>query len=63
MHRGYHVLAVSSWERKICVLAVWPTAALHGRDIVSPASAQHPGEAFVARGKPRRREQPEAAAP
>ena len=48
MHRGYHVLAVPTWERKIRVLAVWCTAALFGRDIVSLASAQHPREAFLA---------------
>jgi NADH dehydrogenase len=63
MHRGYHVLAVPSWERKVRVLAVWMTAALYGRDIVSLASVQHPREAFVTRGDPRRSEQPEAAAP
>jgi NADH:ubiquinone reductase (H+-translocating) len=63
MHRGYHVLAVPSWERKVRVLAVWMTAALYGRDIVSLASVQHPREAFVARCNPRRSEQPEAAAP
>jgi NADH dehydrogenase len=48
MHRGYHVLAVPTWERKIRVLAVWCTAALFGRDIVSLASVQHPREAFLA---------------
>lgn len=48
MHRGYHVLAVPTWERKIRVLAVWCTAALFGRDIVSLAAAQHPREAFLA---------------
>ncbi|KKD04192.1 NAD(P)/FAD-dependent oxidoreductase [Streptomyces sp. WM6386] len=48
MHRGYHVLAVPSWERKIRVLAVWLTAALTGRDLVSLASVQHPRDAFVA---------------
>ncbi|MFF0013200.1 NAD(P)/FAD-dependent oxidoreductase [Streptomyces sp. NPDC005374] len=47
MHRGYHVLAVPSWERKIRVLAVWLTAALTGRDLVSLASVQHPRDAFV----------------
>ncbi|MQY40625.1 hypothetical protein SRB17_86580 [Streptomyces sp. RB17] len=26
-HRGYHVLAVPTWERKIRVLAIWLTAA------------------------------------
>ncbi|GGW97862.1 dehydrogenase [Streptomyces malachitofuscus] len=48
MHRGYHVLAVPTWERKIRVLAVWLTAALFGRDLVSLASVQHPREAFLA---------------
>ncbi|MFI5587350.1 NAD(P)/FAD-dependent oxidoreductase [Amycolatopsis sp. NPDC051758] len=50
MHRGYHVLAVPSWERKVRVLAVWLTAALFGRDILSLASVQHPRDAFVAGG-------------
>jgi NADH dehydrogenase len=48
MHRGYHVLAVPSWERKIRVLAVWLTAAVFGRDIVSLASVQDPRRAFRA---------------
>nr|BFE73999.1 hypothetical protein GCM10020092_073000 [Actinoplanes digitatis] len=48
MHRGYHVLAVPTWERKFRVLAVWVTAALFGRDIVSLTSVQHPREEFVA---------------
>jgi len=52
MHRGYHVLAVPTWERKIRVLAVWLTAAVYGRDIVSLASVQHPREAFIAGGGP-----------
>ncbi|MEV0204864.1 FAD-dependent oxidoreductase [Streptomyces sp. NPDC050788] len=53
MHRGYHVLAVPSWERKVRVLAVWLTAALFGRDLVSLASVQHPRDAFVTGGNPR----------
>jgi NADH dehydrogenase len=48
MHRGYHVLAVPTWERKARVLAVWATAVPFGRDIVSLASVQHPREAFLA---------------
>jgi len=52
MHRGYHVLAVPSWERKIRVLAVWLTAALFGRDIVSLASVQEPRHEFVTGGEP-----------
>jgi NADH dehydrogenase len=53
MHRGYHVLAVPTWERKIRVLAVWLAAAVFGRDIVSLASVQHPRDAFVRGGAPR----------
>ena len=52
MHRGYHVLAVPTWERKIRVLAIWLTGALFGRDIVSLASVQHPREAFITGGEP-----------
>lgn len=48
MHRGYHVLAIPTWERKVRVLAVWLTASLFGRDIVSLASVQRPRAAFVA---------------
>ena len=48
MHRGYHVLAVPTWERKLRVLAVWATAVPFGRDIVSLSSVQHPREAFLA---------------
>jgi NADH dehydrogenase len=52
MHRGYHVLAVPTWERKVRVLAVWCTAALFGRDIVSLASVQHPRDAFLGEDEP-----------
>ena len=34
------------------MLAIWLTAALFGRDIVSLASVQHPREAFIADGGP-----------
>ncbi|KUL31976.1 NAD(P)/FAD-dependent oxidoreductase [Actinoplanes awajinensis] len=51
MHRGYHVLAVPSWERKVRVLAIWLAAAFFGRDIVSLASVQHPRQAFVTAGE------------
>ena len=52
MHRGYHVLAVPSWERKVRVLAIWLTAAVFGLDIVSLASVQDPRRAFVTGGDP-----------
>ncbi|WBB62472.1 NAD(P)/FAD-dependent oxidoreductase [Streptomyces sp. WMMC500] len=54
MHRGYHVLAVPTWERKVRVLAVWLTAALFGRDLVSLASVQRPREAFVEESRAQR---------
>jgi NADH dehydrogenase len=52
IHRGYHVLAVPTWERKIRVFAVWLTALMFGRDIASLESAQHPRAAFVSGGEP-----------
>jgi NADH dehydrogenase len=55
MHRGYHVLAIPTWERKIRVLAVWITAVLTGRDIVSLLSVQDPRKAFVTGGIPHAR--------
>jgi NADH dehydrogenase len=52
MHRGYHVLAVPTWERKIRVLAVWIAAVVGGRDIVSLESVSRPRDAFVFGGVP-----------
>ncbi|RIQ20290.1 NAD(P)/FAD-dependent oxidoreductase [Jiangella rhizosphaerae] len=48
MHRGYHVLAVPTWERKVRVALVWTAALFYGRDIVSLLSVQHPRDAFIA---------------
>jgi NADH dehydrogenase len=50
MHRGYHVLAVPTWERKSRVLQEWIPALVFGRDIVSLQSVQHPRDAFVSAG-------------
>ncbi|MDQ0893457.1 NAD(P)/FAD-dependent oxidoreductase [Agromyces ramosus] len=55
MHRGYHVLAIPTWERKIRVLVVWLTAFVLGRDIVSLLSVQDPRGAFVSGGLPHAR--------
>ena len=52
MHRGYHVLAIPTWERKLRVLVVWLTALVAGRDIVSLLSVQDPRGAFVSGGVP-----------
>jgi NADH dehydrogenase len=51
MHRGYHVLAVPTWDRKVRVLAIWLAAFFYGRDIVSLASVQSPREAFTSEAK------------
>jgi len=55
MHRGYHVLAVPTWERKVRILLVWITGFVFGRDIISLAGVQHPREAFVSGGALRAR--------
>ncbi|MFE7406438.1 NAD(P)/FAD-dependent oxidoreductase [Isoptericola sp. NPDC057559] len=52
MHRGYHLLAIPTWERKARVLAVWLTAVVFGRDVVSLASVQTPRAAFAAATAP-----------
>ncbi|WP_166850453.1 NAD(P)/FAD-dependent oxidoreductase [Isoptericola sp. BMS4] len=62
MHRGYHVLAIPTWERKARVLAVWLTAGVFGRDVVSLASVQTPRAAFTAATTPAEPTAPEEAA-
>ncbi|NEN07197.1 NAD(P)/FAD-dependent oxidoreductase [Diaminobutyricibacter tongyongensis] len=55
MHRGYHGLAMPSWERKIRVFWGWINNFFLGRDLVSLAAAQHPRaafEEFAARPRP-----------
>lgn len=47
MHRGYHVLAVPTWDRKARVLLMWIASFLFGRDIVSLESVQHPRAEFL----------------
>ena len=51
LHRGYHVLAVPSWERKVRVLADWLPAVVYGRDTVSLQMVQRPRAAFVSGGE------------
>ena len=46
IHRGYHVLAVPTWERKIRVSLGWFGALFLGRDIASLTTVQHPRDAF-----------------
>jgi NADH dehydrogenase len=55
MHRGYHGLAMPSWERKWRVLGDWWLDFWLGRDNVSMAAVQHPRaafEEFASRPKP-----------
>lgn len=52
MHRGYHVLAIPTWERKVRVMLVWLAALVFGRDIVSLADVQRPRAAFLCRWDP-----------
>jgi NADH dehydrogenase len=54
-HRGYHGLAMPSWERKFRVLWGWWNNFWLGRDIVSLSAVQNPRgifEEFAARPKP-----------
>jgi NADH dehydrogenase len=46
MHRGYHVLAMPSWERKLRVFGGWWNNFWLGRELVSLAATQHPRAAF-----------------
>ncbi len=52
MHRGYHVLAVPSFERKLRVVLGWLAAFLGRRDVASLAAATLPRRAFVSSGAP-----------
>ncbi|MGN6324996.1 NAD(P)/FAD-dependent oxidoreductase [Pseudolysinimonas sp.] len=56
MHRGYHVLAIPTMERKVRVLALWIVAFFAGRDIVALPSLRDPHAAFAAAN--RREEEP-----
>ncbi|WP_374947484.1 NAD(P)/FAD-dependent oxidoreductase [Agreia sp.] len=58
MHRGYHVLAVPTWERKLRVLLVWIAAVIFGRDIVSLESVKNPRAAFIAAATHRENQSP-----
>ena len=46
-HRGYHGLAMPSWERKLRVIWGWRNNFFLGRDIVSLAAVENPRATFV----------------
>jgi NADH dehydrogenase len=54
-HRGYHMLAIPSWERKLRVFGGWWNNFWLGRDLVNLETVQHPRyvfEEFAARPRP-----------
>ncbi|MCU1569418.1 MAG: putative dehydrogenase [Naasia sp.] len=46
MHRGYHGLAIPTWERKIRVISNWVIAFVLGRDIAPIENLEDPREFF-----------------
>ncbi len=64
-HRGYHGLAMPSWERKWRVIGDWVGGFFLGRDIASLDDRETPRaafEAFASRPKPAAAEEPKAVA-
>jgi len=54
-HRGYHGLAMPTWERKFRVVGDWVQNFFHGREVVSLEAVQTPRatfEEFAARPRP-----------
>jgi NADH dehydrogenase len=54
-HRGYHGLAMPSWERKLRVVGGWVNNVVLGRDVVSLSATESPRavfEEFASRPKP-----------
>jgi NADH dehydrogenase len=47
MHRGYHGLAMPTWERKIRVIGNWVMGFILSRDIVSLSAREHPRVGFA----------------
>jgi NADH:ubiquinone reductase (H+-translocating) len=55
MHRGYHGLAIPTWERKIRVIVTWVMNFVLGRDMVQLLAREQPRvafETFASRPKP-----------
>lgn len=62
MHRGYHGLAMPSWERKIRVVSGWAGNLLLDRDIASIEARENPRGSFETYASRPRPAAPEAAA-
>jgi NADH dehydrogenase len=52
MHRGYHGLAVPTWNRKIRVLADWTLGMFLKREVVSLGAIENPREEFYEAARP-----------
>ncbi|MEV6313946.1 NAD(P)/FAD-dependent oxidoreductase [Streptomyces sp. NPDC051776] len=52
MHRGYHGLAVPTWNRKIRVFADWALAMFLKREVVSLGAMENPREEFYEAARP-----------
>ncbi len=52
MHRGYHGLAVPTWNRKIRVFADWTLAMFLKREVVSLGAIENPREEFYEAARP-----------
>ncbi|WP_079127640.1 NAD(P)/FAD-dependent oxidoreductase [Streptomyces sp. TP-A0874] len=51
-HRGYHGMAVPTWNRKIRVLADWTLATFLKREVVSLGAMENPREEFYEAARP-----------
>jgi NADH dehydrogenase len=52
MHRGYHGLAVPTWNRKIRVFADWTLGMFLKREVVSLGAMENPREEFYEAARP-----------
>jgi len=52
MHRGYHGMAMPTFNRKIRVLADWTLGALTKREVVSLGAMESPRHEFYEAAKP-----------
>ncbi|MFD5318356.1 NAD(P)/FAD-dependent oxidoreductase [Streptomyces sp. NPDC127098] len=52
LHRGYHGMAVPTWNRKIRVFADWTLALFLKREVVSLGAVEHPREEFYEAAAP-----------
>jgi NADH dehydrogenase len=52
MHRGYHGMAMPTWNRKIRVFADWTLAMFLKREVVSLGAMESPREEFYEAAKP-----------